>query len=93
MQMFILHPQEIINCIEVEPYNINIEYVITPHIGMSTILGSNNFDTQYQILPIHEFQSLLQQMNIECLIFNDLMFSKNKIQMNHFTCSLRKVLV
>jgi hypothetical protein len=43
-------PQEIINCIEVEPL----------HIGMSTTLGSNNFDTQYQILPIHEFQSLLQ---------------------------------
>jgi hypothetical protein len=33
-------PQKITNYIGVEPYNINTEYVITPHIGMSTIPNS-----------------------------------------------------
>jgi endonuclease III-like uncharacterized protein len=42
-------PQEITNCIWVELYNIiivftSIEYVITPHIGMSTIPNSYNVD-------------------------------------------------
>jgi hypothetical protein len=37
-------PQEITNYIGVETYNINIEYVFTPHIGMTTILNSNNVD-------------------------------------------------
>jgi hypothetical protein len=60
-------PQEITNCIGFEPYNINIEYVITPHIGMSTILDSNNIDAQDQFLPTNEFHSLLQKMNIEYL--------------------------
>ncbi len=46
-------PQEITNCIQVEPYNINIEYVITPHIGMSTILNSNNIDAQDQFLAMN----------------------------------------
>jgi hypothetical protein len=88
-------PQEIINCIGIEAYNINIEYVITPHIGISTILDSNNVDAQDQNMPTHEFHSLLQKMNIEqCLIFDDVMFRKNKkIQMNHFTCSLLEVLI
>ncbi len=41
-------PQEITNCIGVEPYNIITEYVITSHIGMSTIFDSNNIDAQDQ---------------------------------------------
>jgi hypothetical protein len=88
-------PQEIINCIGIETYNINIEYVITPHIGISTILDSNNVDAQDQILPTHEFHSLFQKMNIERhFIFDEVMFLKKiKIQMNHFTCSLLEVLV
>jgi len=68
-------PQEIINCIGIETYNINIEYVITPHIGISTILDSNNVDAQDQILPTHEFHSLFQKMNIERhFIFDEVMF-------------------
>jgi hypothetical protein len=58
-------PQEIINCIGVEPYNITIEYIITPHISMSTIPYSNNVDAQNQILLTHEFHSLFQKMNNE----------------------------
>jgi hypothetical protein len=47
-------PQEITNCIGIETYNMNIEYVITPHIGISTILDSNNVDAQDQIcLPMN----------------------------------------
>jgi hypothetical protein len=34
-------PQKITSYIGVEPYNINIEYVITPHISMSCIPRSN----------------------------------------------------
>jgi len=41
-------PKEITNYFGVKPYNINIEYVITPHIGMSTIHKSNNVDAQDQ---------------------------------------------
>jgi hypothetical protein len=51
-------PHEIINCINVETCNINTEYVITPHIGVSIILDLNNVDAQDQ-LPTHEFHSLL----------------------------------
>jgi hypothetical protein len=70
-------PQEITNCIgDIETYNINIEYVITPHIGMTTIFDLNNVDAQDQILPTHEFHSLLQKMNIEHLIFDDVIFRK-----------------
>jgi hypothetical protein len=72
-------PQEITNYIGVETYNINIEYVITPHIGMTTILDSNNVDAQDQILPTHKFHSLLQKMNIEQhLMFDDVMFRKKQ---------------
>jgi hypothetical protein len=54
-------PQENTNSIGVEPYNINIEYVITSHIFMSTIPNSNiNVDAQDQFFPTHEFHSLLQ---------------------------------
>ncbi len=78
--MFIIHPQEITNCIGVEPYKINTKYVITPHIGMSTIFNSNNVDAQDQIFFTHEFHSLLQKMNNErCLLFNDVVF---KIKQN-----------
>ncbi len=71
-------PQEIINCIGIETYNINIEYVITPHIGISTIFDSNNVDAQHQNLPTHEFHSLFQ-MNIEQrFIFDYVMFKKKQ---------------
>jgi hypothetical protein len=87
-------PQENTNYIGVEPYNINIEYVITPHIGMSTIFYSNNIDAQDQILPTHEFHSLFQKMNIEYLKYLMMLcLGKNKMQMNHFTRSLLEVLV
>jgi hypothetical protein len=87
-------PQEITNCIGVEPYNINTEYVITPHIGMSTILDSNNIDAQDQFLPTHEFHSLLQKMNIEYLKYLMMLcLRKNIMQTNHFTRSLLEVLV
>jgi hypothetical protein len=68
-------PKEITNYFGVEPYNINIKYDITPHIGMSTIPNSNNVDAQNQIFFTHEFPSLLQKMNNECcLLFNDVIF-------------------
>jgi hypothetical protein len=63
----------------VEPYNITIEHVITPHISMSIILDSNTVDAQNQILLTHEFHSLFQKMNNEqCLIFYDVMFRKKQ---------------
>jgi len=87
-------PQKMTNYIGVEPYNINTKYVITPHIGMSTIPNSNNVDTQDQILPTHEFHSLFQKMNNEQhFTFLDIIFRGKKIQMNHFTCSLLEVQV
>jgi hypothetical protein len=68
-------PQKITNYIGVEPYNINTEYVITPHIGMSAILNSNNVDAQDQILPTHEFHSLFKKLNNEeHLIYLDFIF-------------------
>jgi hypothetical protein len=71
--------QEINNYVGVEPHNINIKYVITPHIGMSTIPNSNNVNAQNQNLPTHEFHSLLQKMNDEChLISDDVMFRKKQ---------------
>jgi hypothetical protein len=53
----------------VEPYDINIEYVITPQIRMSTIIDSNNVNAQDQILPTHGFHSLFQKRNNERLTF------------------------
>jgi hypothetical protein len=38
-------PQIVIGCIGVEPYYINSEYVVKPHIGDSTIHDSSNIDT------------------------------------------------
>jgi hypothetical protein len=44
-------------------------------------------------LPTHEFHSLLQKMNIEYLKYLMMLcLGKNKMQMNHFTHSLLKVL-
>jgi hypothetical protein len=58
--------QNIFNCIGVEPYNICNEYIINSCIGVSTIFNSTNIDVQDQIMPTHEFHSLLQEMNNEC---------------------------
>jgi hypothetical protein len=72
-------PQQISNCIVIEPYNITTEYVITTHISMSIILDSNNVDAQNQILLTHEFHSLFQKMNNEqCFIFYNVMFRKEQ---------------
>ncbi len=79
--MFIFPLEEITNYFGVKPYNINIGYVITPHIGMSTIPNSNNVDAKNQIFFNHEFHSLLQKMNNErCLLFNDVMLKKKKFK-------------
>ncbi len=65
--------QNVINCTRVEPYKIWNEYIVNPCIGVSTIPNSTN------IMPTHEFHSLLQKMNNEeCLIFGDVMYQKNK---------------
>jgi hypothetical protein len=57
------------------PYNISNEYIGNPCIGVSTILDSTKIDVQDQIMPIHEFYSLLQIMNNEqCFIFDDVMY-------------------
>jgi len=70
-------PEKNTNYFGVKPYNINIEYVITPHVHMSTIPNSNNVDAQDQFFFTHEFHSLLQKMNNEhCLLFNDVMFKE-----------------
>jgi hypothetical protein len=46
---------------------------------MSTIPNSNNVDAQNQILPTHEFHSLLQKMNNECdLMFDDFIVWKKQ---------------
>ncbi len=64
--------QNINNCTRVEPYNICNEYIVNPYIGVFTILNSTNIDVQDQIVPTHEFHSLLQKMNNEQhLIFDD----------------------
>jgi hypothetical protein len=68
--------QNIIDHIGVEPYNICNEYIVNPCIGVSTIHDSINIDVQDQIMPTHEFHSLLQKMNNEHLIFDDVMYRK-----------------
>jgi hypothetical protein len=69
--------QNIINCIGVEPYNMFNEYNVNPCISVSIIPDSTNIDVQDQIMPTHEFHSLLQKMNNEqCLIFDDVMYIK-----------------
>jgi hypothetical protein len=71
--------QNIIDCIEVESYNICNEYIINPCVGVSIILDSTNIDVQDQIMPTHEFHSLFQKMNNEQhLIFDDVMYKKIK---------------
>jgi hypothetical protein len=37
-------PEIVIGCIEMEPYDINSEYVVKPHIGDSTIHDSSNIE-------------------------------------------------
>ncbi len=68
--------QNITNCTKVEPYNICNEYIVNPCIGVSIILDSTNIDVQDQIMPTHEFHSLLQKKNDEHLIFYDVMYTK-----------------
>jgi len=89
--MFILHPKKSI--IGVMFYTIKHHYVIAPCIGMFTIPDSINVDAQDQILPTNEFHSLIQKMNNGCLIFDDVMFRKKKIQMKHIIYSLLEVLI
>jgi len=62
----------------VEPYNICIEYIVNPCIGVSIIFESTNIDVQNQIMPTHNFHSLLQKMNNEHLIFYDVMYIKSQ---------------
>jgi len=85
--------QNIIDCTRVEPYNICNEYIINPCIVVSIIPNSTNVDVQDQIMPTHEFHSLLQKVNNKHLIFYDVMYKKNKVQMNQFIYSLLEVLV
>jgi hypothetical protein len=77
MQNIGFSSQNIIDCIGVEPYTICNEYIVKPCIGVTTILDSTNIDVQDQIMPIHEFHSLLQKMNNERFISNDVMYQKN----------------
>ncbi len=51
--------QNIIDCTKVEPYNICNEYIVNPRIGVSIIPNSTNINVQNQIMPTHEFHSLL----------------------------------
>jgi hypothetical protein len=66
--------------------------MVNPCIGVSTIPDFTIIDVQDQMMPTHEFHSLLQKMSNACLIFNDVMYRK-KFQMNQFIYSLLKVLV
>jgi shikimate 5-dehydrogenase len=59
-----------------EPYNICNEYIVNSCIGVSIIFNSTNIGVQDQIMPIHEFHSLLQKMNNERLIFYDVIYRK-----------------
>ncbi len=68
--------QNVIDCTKVEPYNICNEYIVNPFF--STILDSTNIVVRDQIMPTHEFHSLLQKMNNEHFIFDDLMYKKKK---------------
>jgi hypothetical protein len=69
--------QNIIDFTGVEPYNICDEYIVNPCTGVSTTPYSTNIDVQDQMMPTHEFHSLLQKMNSEqCLVFDDVMHQK-----------------
>jgi hypothetical protein len=73
------YSQNIIDYTRMEPYNICNEYIVNPCIGVSIIPDSTNIDVQEQIMPTHEFHSLLQKMNNEQrLIFYDVMYRKRK---------------
>ncbi len=76
MQILGFLHKNIIDYIGVEPYNICNEYIVNPCIGASTIIDSTNIDVQDQIMPTHEFHSLLPKMNNEHLIFDDVMYPK-----------------
>jgi hypothetical protein len=62
----------------VEPYNICNGNNTNPCIGVSTIPNSTNIDVQDQIMPTHEFHSLLQKMNNEHFIFDDVTYIKKQ---------------
>jgi hypothetical protein len=69
--------QNIIDHTGVESYHICNEYIVNPCVGVSTILDSTNIDVHDQIMPTHEFDSLLEKMNNEqCFIFDDIMYRK-----------------
>ncbi len=85
--------QNITDCSRVEPYNICNEYIVDPCITVSTIPDSTNINVQDQIVPTHEFLSLLQKKNNERLVFDDVMYILKKIQMNDLIYSLLEVLV
>jgi hypothetical protein len=71
--------QNIINCTEMEQYNICNEYIVNPCIGVSIIHDSTNIDVQDQIMPTHEYHSLFQKMNNEQhFIFDDVMHRRKK---------------
>lgn len=62
----------VINCTEVEPYNINNTHVFKPScVSVSTMSNSNNVDGKDHILHI-------QKMSSECLIFDDFIYRKKK---------------
>jgi hypothetical protein len=70
----------------VEPYNICNEYIVNPSIGVSTILDSTNIVVQVQIMPTHEFHSLLQIINNEQqFIYDDVCVKKTKSKYTIFT--------
>jgi len=71
--------QNIIDCIGLKTYNICNEYIVNPCVSVSTIFNSTNIDIQDQIMPTHEFHSLLQKKNNEqCFIFDDVMYRKKQ---------------
>jgi hypothetical protein len=71
--------QNIIDCIGLELYTICNEYIVSPCISVSIISNSTNIDIQDQIMPTHEFHSLLQKKNNEqCFIFDDVMYRKKQ---------------
>jgi hypothetical protein len=81
MQILGFLQKNIIDYTRVEPYNIYNEYIVNPCIGISINLDSTNIDVQDQIMPTHEFHSLLQKWNNEQrFIFDDVMYRKKKNQ-------------
>ncbi len=72
MQILGFFLRNIIDYIGAEPYNICNEYIVNPYISVSTIIGSTNIDVQDQIMPTHEFHSLLKKwiMNILYLMMS-----------------------